>query len=496
MGDLSIKNKIIALSVLLFVLISLSCVNASQINETEPIAHFSENATDDVLNSDIGDFSTLNDEINLASQTKTLNLTKDYTYNPKNDKNYSNGININIDGLVIDGQGHTINANNQAAIFNIKSNDVILKNLVIINANRNSNGGAIYWDGLNGKITDSLFNNCTSAKSGGAIYFKNSVTISNSKFTENRAVFGGAVDFEDKNIAENCEFENNYATYLGGAVYSSGHSNFLNSAFTQNEAGDGGGIYFFSTGLVENTLFEKNIAIGYGGAITNVAKVDIRNSKFIENTGAYAGAVYLKDDGDIDNSTFSKNSAKTGGAIGSYCHNTYISNCEFDSNYAEKGKSLEIINKNVKIENASFTNNHSYYESEIYMECTNPILINLSYKNVTKKTETANNAPAKTSVKKVTKKKTAITAKSKTFKSKAKTKKYTITLKSGKTHLKNKKIKLRFRGKTYSAKTNKKGQAVFKLKINKKGKFKAIIRFYGDKLYKSSQKTVYIKIKK
>ena len=41
-----------------------------------------------------------------------------------------------------------------------------------------------------------------------------------------------------------------------------------------------------------------------------------------------------------------------------------------------------------------------------------------------------------------------------------------------------------------------KGKAVFKLKITKKGKFKATIKFAGDKLYKASKKTVYIKIKK
>ena len=80
--------------------------------------------------------------------------------------------------------------------------------------------------------------------------------------------------------------------------------------------------------------------------------------------------------------------------------------------------------------------------------------------------------------------------------SKTKTKKYTVILKTGKTPLKNKRIKLKLRGKTYSAKTNKKGKVTFKLKIKKRGKFKAVIRFNGDKSYKASKKTVYIKIKK
>ena len=497
-GELIIKNKIIILSILLFVLISLSCVNATQINETEPVTYISESSSNEILNANIGDFSTLNDEINLASQTKTLNLTKDYSYNPSNDESYSAGITISIDDLVIDGQGHTINANNQARVFNIQSNNVILKNIVIINGYSDYQGSAIHWTGTNGKVIDSTFKDSTSKYIGGAIYFNNYANVTNSKFINNSANFGGAVDFEADSYVENCIFENNFAKYLGGAVFSSKHTNILNSTFAKNEAGDGGGIYFFSKGLVENSLFEKNNAIGYGGAITNEGEVIVRNSNFINNTGEYSGAIFLKGNGIIDNSTFSENSAnKEAGAIDSYCDNTSISNCIFNHNEATKGKSIQIINKHVRIENSIFNNNPSSLESEIYVECSNSILSNLTFKNVTKKEDQAKTEPAKkTTNKKITKKKTKITAKSKTFKSKTKTKKYTITLKTGKTPLKNKKIKLRLRGKTYSAKTNKKGKATFKLKIIKKGRFKATVRFYGDKYYKATKKTVYIKIKK
>lgn len=102
---------------------------------------------------------------------------------------------------------------------------------------------------------------------------------------------------------------------------------------------------------------------------------------------------------------------------------------------------------------------------------------------------------------KITKKATSITANAKTFKSKAKTKKYTVTLKTvksknGKTYLSaGKKITLKLKGKTYTAKTNSNGKATFKLKITKKGKFKATIKYAGDGTYKASSKTKYITIK-
>ena len=98
---------------------------------------------------------------------------------------------------------------------------------------------------------------------------------------------------------------------------------------------------------------------------------------------------------------------------------------------------------------------------------------------------------------KVNKKATKIVAKKKTFKAKVKVKKYTITLKSGKTLLKKVKVTLKVKGKTYKATTNKKGKATFKIKnLKKKGTYKAVIKFKGNKNYKATSKKVKIKVKK
>ena len=102
----------------------------------------------------------------------------------------------------------------------------------------------------------------------------------------------------------------------------------------------------------------------------------------------------------------------------------------------------------------------------------------------------------------VTKKKTSISAVSKKFKAKTKKKIIKVTLKTvknpynGKTYLKaGKKLTLKIKGKTYTAKINKKGVAKFTIKLTKKGKFKALIKFAGDKTYKACSKSVLIKIK-
>ena len=102
----------------------------------------------------------------------------------------------------------------------------------------------------------------------------------------------------------------------------------------------------------------------------------------------------------------------------------------------------------------------------------------------------------------VTKKKTTIKASNKVFKAKTKTKKISVTLKTvknqydKKTYLKSgKKVTLKVNGKTYTAKINKKGVAKFTIKITKKGKYTAKIKFAGDKTYKASSKTIKIRIK-
>jgi hypothetical protein len=102
----------------------------------------------------------------------------------------------------------------------------------------------------------------------------------------------------------------------------------------------------------------------------------------------------------------------------------------------------------------------------------------------------------------VTKKPTSISAQSKSFKASATTKTVTVTLKTsknpydGKTYLKaGKRIKLTLDGKSYNARADGNGVAKFNIKITKKGRFTAKIKFAGDKTYQASSKKIKITIK-
>ena len=104
-------------------------------------------------------------------------------------------------------------------------------------------------------------------------------------------------------------------------------------------------------------------------------------------------------------------------------------------------------------------------------------------------------AKATVVVKKATPK---LTASAKTFKVKVKTKKYTITLKNNKgAVMKSTKVTLKVNGKTYSAKTNSKGVATFKItNLKKKGTFTAVVTYAGSKYYNKVTKKPKITVKK
>ena len=106
----------------------------------------------------------------------------------------------------------------------------------------------------------------------------------------------------------------------------------------------------------------------------------------------------------------------------------------------------------------------------------------------------ASSTTAKVTVKKATPK---LTASAKSFKFEDKTKKYTVTLKDNKGKvLKNKKVTLKVNGKTYTATTNSKGVATFKLsKLTKKGTFTAVVNYAGDKYYNKISKKAKVTIK-
>lgn len=144
-----------------------------------------------------------------------------------------------------------------------------------------------------------------------------------------------------------------------------------------------------------------------------------------------------------------------------------------------------------------FTINNKDYIKRTDANGTAALKINLAAGEYYIYTEYNNEILAKNliTIKKATSK---IAASAKSFKVKTKTKKYAVTLKNNKGKaIKNAKVTLKLKGKTYTAKTNSNGKATFKItKFTKTGKHSATVKFAGNGYYKSASKTVKITVKK
>lgn len=193
----------------------------------------------------------------------TFYLTKDYVYNNATDKDFINGINLIFsekhlyNDIIINGNGHFIDGNGQACIFNVFGSNVEICNVIFKNLNTipnyyheelfgfkypklqfcsvitpsyNSPNAPIVWNGKNGKLV-----NCT--------------------FINNIGSFGGSLYWHGNNgIIEHNKFINNSAAFLGGYAYVDGKSNFINDNFVVNCTARLDGDALYVKNLTENNV--------------------------------------------------------------------------------------------------------------------------------------------------------------------------------------------------------------------------------------------------
>lgn len=177
-------------------------------NLDENIVLEDSNDDSDVLKDEAKTFYDLQTTINQAASGSEIELTSDYTYNPSTDSS-KNGITISK-AITINGNNRTIDGNGLSRIFQISGNNVVLKNLNLVNGYTLEYGGAVKWTGSNGKLLDSTLTN-NSASIGGAIYW------------------GGS-----NGLIENNTIENNHAISAAGAIYKDGSLVSNNNVFDGN----------------------------------------------------------------------------------------------------------------------------------------------------------------------------------------------------------------------------------------------------------------------
>ena len=332
-------------------------------------------------------FTQLDNEINESQDTFEINY--DYTFNNETDSNYASGITINKSNFVIDGNGHSINGNNQAKIFRITGGNITINNLFLVNGNSDM-GGAIF---SSGKLTlnNVTFINNTASKIGGAIASNGLFECNNSKFIDNY------VDINSTDCGAAMAFSNSeaniYNTYITSKIPTklsqiqivTSKLNLDNVTFDNLIASYGPALYisFSSDTRIRNAKFINLTANKTAGAIIikSGGNTVIENCEFINTTSSKdAGAIYADISGQnydgspsehgnlsIINSRFENTSSGFGGALIQLGGKLFINHSEFvNSKTIFNGGSVYISFVDAKINNCTFDSNEAGIIKNIY----------------------------------------------------------------------------------------------------------------------------------
>lgn len=178
------------------------------------------------------------------------------------------GLIVNQDNTIIDGDNHFITSNGKYITLKVTANNVTIKNLNVINCAFN-NRAAITWEGNDGKVINCFFKNNDGCYYGSALNsntksIKN-LLIVNSTFINNTGTQGGAVCLSGDNITiSNSKFINNNGTTLGGGIYYWGTENskiincmFING-FSSKYGGSGAVHIQGSNNTIDYSVFINN----------------------------------------------------------------------------------------------------------------------------------------------------------------------------------------------------------------------------------------------
>lgn len=272
----------------------------------------------------------------IHSGVKEIFLDSDFILDDAEESDYKEGIELDIDDLVIDGNNHTIDAKGKVRIFLCRGKNITIKNITLKNGFAHDGGAICNSNNCVLTINDSILTQNTAQKYGGAVYNDHGhLIIIKSALSGNTAVNGGAIDNMGNVTISDSTFSGNTAVN-GGAIYNYYGSKLIitDSEITQNIAQISGGAIYKKGGdlTITDSAITENISHGDGGAIRNTGTLTITNSVLNKNTKVLSNY--------------------SGG-------NLKIFKCEISSN---KSNNELILNKGyLEIYNSHFKDNHSKY---------------------------------------------------------------------------------------------------------------------------------------
>lgn len=345
--------------------------------------------------SEKNNFTYLNNLIHNGQNEIVLddNIIMETSFKHKEHQKFPIGILLDIDDLIIDGNGHTIDAKSKKPIFNCSGKNIILKNITFKNGFSLTQSGGALINELDAsiKIINCNFVNNVAYDAGGAIYNLSNMSIENCKFSNNNVKnAGGAIATYNDSIThiEDTVFENNSANMGGGAIGNLGEITLVNCSISNNSSKkvggalnnqkygvftaknskfinnhtdmDAGAIGNLGKCTLESCEFSKNSTKDYGDAIYNqpLAILNINNVDFIDHEVNYA-LLFNQGELNLNGGSFKDNHSKKADCLifTDSQSNLTCSDYKFIKNHYKKGTCINNSSNDAKFSNCSFCNN-------------------------------------------------------------------------------------------------------------------------------------------
>ena len=225
----------------------------------------------------------------LESGKKEVILDSDITLSDGEEEEYFNGIRLDADDVIIDGDGHSIDAAGKARIFKVAGENIQLKNITFMNGS-SGEGGAIYVDNFaRAEIMDCVFKDNSADKNGSALINLGEIDLKGVEFAQNNSIGGGTLYNEvvGKVALTGCSFTDNTSQHGSGAFINFGKARFDDVKLERNTSQEGGGgaVNNQKGGSIKMTdsSFTDNASRTGGGALINYGKVTLNSVNFAGN---------------------------------------------------------------------------------------------------------------------------------------------------------------------------------------------------------------------
>lgn len=313
----------------------------------------------------------------IHSGVRGIVLNSDVVLSDFEESQYADGIRIDVDDLVIDGNGHSIDARGKAGIFYCSAKNVTIKNIILKNAEwaiHNKGDLTLIESVLTGNVSeyetifnsgvltiaDTTISNNNLGESRAVVYNSEELVLTGSTITQNRGNETSVIyNYEGKVTIADTTISKNVAERDGSGAISNayGEITITGTKFCENIRKDDGLIRNSQgTMTIEGSTFEKN-------ATSGTAMIQNDGGESIRLRSIFGRTAEMEDDEDefgklnIYDSTFAENTMQNGELIDNHYGILTLDDATFEKNVVNNGSVIKNRKGQFKIFDSTFTGN-------------------------------------------------------------------------------------------------------------------------------------------